>query len=323
MRGMFPGGLGGKGISLILAVIVVLWGITGFYRVLPSEQGVVLVFGKWDGKLQAEGLHWTWPSPISEVQTPNVTEVRQTQIGFTTVDSRGRETTKRNNDDESLMLTGDKNIIDIEFAVFWEINDAAKFLFNIQYPEDTVKAVAESAMREVIGKTDLEAALTSDQQRIAEETRGLMQSILDSYESGVQINQIQLSKPDTPGAVIESFRDVQAAGADREATIKQAEAYRNTVVPEARGQAAKIVQQAQGYKETVVARATGEASRFVAVYNQYKQAEDVTKKRIYIETMEQILREVNKVIIDDKAGTGVVPYLPLPEVQKRKQGAGQ
>jgi modulator of FtsH protease HflK len=324
MKGFLPRGFGGGiGITIILLILGAFWLSTGMFRVQPSEQGVVLIFGKWDEKLLGEGFHITWPAPISEIFTPNVTEVRRTEIGFSTQDNRGRETAERNIDSESLMLTGDENIIDVDFEVFWQISDAGKYLFNIQDQLQTVKGVAESAMREAIGKTPLERALTKGRDDIAEETGVLMQAILDSYDSGVQVTQIQLRKADTPQQVIGAFRDVQAAGADREAAINEAQAYRNKIVPEARGEAAKIVQQAEGYRETVVARATGEASRFLAVLKEYKQAEDVTKRRIYLETMEQILKDVDKIIIDGNAGSGVVPYLPLPEIQKRRGGASQ
>lgn len=320
-KSVMPGGLGGgRGVLTVIAVLFGLWFATGLFRVLPGEQGVVLVFGKWDQTIKAEGLHWNWPAPIGQVFTPKVQDVRKTEVGFLTQDrGRGRVTeTDRLN--ESLMLTGDENIIDLQFEVFWQVKDAGQYLFMIQNPENTVKAVAESAMREVIGKTTLDSALTKGRQQIEVGTQELMQSILDDYQSGVLVTDVNLKKSDTPREVIDDFRDVQAAGQDRETEINKAQAFRNKILPEARGESARITQQAEAYKARVVANAEGEAARFNSVHAEYKQAEDVTKKRMYLETMELILQDVNKVIIDSKAGSGVVPYLPLPEVQKRRGG---
>lgn len=322
-RSVMPGGMGGgRGFMAVIAVLFGLWMATGLYRVLPGEQGVVLIFGNWDQTIKPEGLHWNWPAPIGQVFTPKVQDVRKTEVGFLTQDrGRGRITeTDRLN--ESLMLTGDENIIDLQFEVFWQIKDAGKYLFIIQNPENTVKALAESAMREVIGKTTLESALTKGRQQIEVETQELMQSILDDYQSGVLVTDVNLKKSDTPREVIDDFRDVQAAGQDRETEINKAQAFSNKILPEARGESARITQQAEAYKASVVANAQGEAARFISVYTEYKQAQDVTKKRIYLETMEQVLQNVNKVIIDSKTGSGVVPYLPLPEVEKRR-GGGQ
>ena len=323
VRGIFPRGLRGGGVAIIVAILIALWGISGFFRVQPAEQGVVLVFGKWDGKLMPAGLHWAWPTPIGEVFTPRVAEVRRLQIGFQTRVTRDDRSVESDVTTESLMLTGDENIIDIDFVVFWQINDAGKYLFNIQEQEETVKGVAESAMREVIGQTTLEESLTRGRGAVQTQTRALMQQLLDDYQSGVTVTEVNLRKSDTPPEVIDDFRDVQAAGADREAAINEADRYRAEIIPVARGTAAQIVQQAEAYKAEVVARSQGEASRFVAVYNEYIQAEDVTRKRIYLETMEQILRDVNKIIIDGDAGSGVVPYLPLPEIQQRSKGNAQ
>jgi membrane protease subunit HflK len=322
MKNFMPGGFGGgRGIAIIVGVLVALWLLTGFYRVDPGEQGVVLIFGAWDGNTQAEGLHWAPPSPIGSTFTPRVAQVRRLEVGFASTDAGRGNSTDRNMPTESLMLTGDENIIDIDFEVFWQIEDAGKFLFNIQGQEETVKGVAESAMREVIGQRTLESALTKGRTEVAAETRELMQEILNSYDAGVLVSEVNLRKADTPPEVIDDFRDVQAAGADREARINEAQRYRAEILPEARGQAAQIVQKAEAYKAEVVARSQGEASRFIAVYNEYQQAQDVTRKRMYLETMEEILQNVNKVILDNKGG--VVPYLPLPEVQKRQQENSQ
>jgi membrane protease subunit HflK len=318
MKNMFPGGAGGgRGIGIVLALFFAFWFFSGSYLIKPGEQGAVLIFGAWDGQAKGEGWHWAPPWPIGHVEKQRVQEVRRLEIGFTSSDAGRGPTAERNAPSESLMLTGDENIIDVDFEVFWRIDNIGKYLFNIQYQEDTVKAVAESAMREVIGRRPLEFALTKGRLDVEQETQEMMQRTLNSYDAGVLITDVKLRKADTPAEVIDDFRDVQAAGADREAKINEAQKYRAEIIPNARGQAAQIVQQAEAYKAEVVARSQGEAARFTSVYNEYRQAEDVTKKRMYIETMEQVLRNVNKIIVDNKGG--VVPYLPLPEVQKRHQ----
>ena len=219
--------------------------------------------------------------------------------------------------EESLMLTGDENTVNIDFSVFWVIKDAGKFLFKIQDPPATVKAAAETAMREVIAKSKLQSILTEGRSKIELETQDIAQGLLDEYESGIQITQVQTQKADPPDEVIDAFRDVQAARANMERSKNEAEAYANDVIPRARGDAAKILQEAEAYKKQVVAAAEGEASRFTAIYNEYKVAKQVTQERMYLETMEKVLADIDKVIIDRKAG-GVVPYLPLPELSKKK-----
>ena len=218
---------------------------------------------------------------------------------------------------ESLMLTGDENIVNIDFSVFWVIKDAGNFLFKIQDPEGTVKAAAETAMREVIAKSDIQPILTEGRSKIELETQEIIQTILDDYESGIQITQVQTQKADPPDQVIDAFRDVQAARADMERSKNEAEAYANDVIPRARGEAQKILQAAEAYKKEVVAKAEGEASRFIAIYNEYKNAKAVTQERMYLETMEKVLADIDKVIIEKNAGSGVVPYLPLPELKKK------
>ena len=218
---------------------------------------------------------------------------------------------------ESLMLTGDENIVNIDFSVFWVIKDAGKFLFKIQDPEGTVKAAAETAMREVIAKSKIQPILTEGRSVIEVETQEIIQSILDDYESGIQITQVQTQKADPPDQVINAFRDVQAARADMERSKNEAEAYANDVIPRARGEAAKILQAAEAYKNQVVAKAEGEASRFISIYNEYAKAKEVTQERMYLETMEKVLAGIEKVIIEKNVGSGVVPYLPLPELNKK------
>ena len=316
-----PGGSksGGKPIGLILIILLFVWLASGLYRVLPDEQGVVLRFGKFV-KTTQPGLNYHIPLPVETVQTPKVTKVNRMDIGFRSERDSGFTTGGGVADvpQESLMLTGDENIVNIDFSVFWVIKDAGKFLFEIQDPEGTVKAAAETAMREVIAKSRIQPILTEGRAKIEIETQEIIQSILDEYNSGIQITQVQTQKADPPDQVIDAFRDVQAARADMERSKNEAEAYANDVIPRARGEAAKIMQAAEAYKQKVVAAAEGEASRFVSIYNEYAKAREVTKERMYLETMEKVLADIEKVIIDKNSGSGVVPYLPLPELGKNK-----
>ena len=315
-----PGGKsGGLPIILVVSILIVLWGLSGLYRVLPDEQGVVLRFGKFTSTTQP-GLNYHIPYPVETVLTPKVTKVNRMDIGFRSERDTGfgSSTGVADVSEESLMLTGDENIVNIDFSVFWVIKDAGKFLFKIQDPSTVVKAASETAMREVIAKSNIQSILTEGRSKIEIETQEIIQSILDEYESGIQITQVQTQKADPPDQVIDAFRDVQAARADMERSKNEAEAYRNDVIPRARGEAARILQAAEAYKKEVVAKAEGEASRFIAIYNEYAQAKVVTQERMYLETMEKVLADIDKVIIDKNAGSGVVPYLPLPELKKKK-----
>ena len=316
-----PGGSssGGKPIGLILIILAFVWLASGLYRVLPDEQGVVLRFGKFV-KTTQPGLNYHIPMPIETVQTPKVTKVNRMDIGFRSERDSGFSSGGGVADvpQESLMLTGDENIVNIDFSVFWVIKDAGKFLFQIQDPEGTVKAAAETAMREVVAKSRIQQILTEGRAKIENETQEIIQAILDEYNSGIQITQVQTQKADPPDQVIDAFRDVQAARADMERSKNEAEAYANDVIPRARGEAAKIMQAAEAYKQKVVAAAEGEASRFVSIYTEYAKAKEVTQERMYLETMEKVLADIDKVIIEKNAGSGVVPYLPLPELGKKK-----
>jgi membrane protease subunit HflK len=317
---LIPGGKvgGSRPIILGLVVLIAIWAFSGLYRVLPDEQGVVLRFGKFTSTTQP-GLNYHIPYPIEAVLTPKVTKVNRIDIGFRAASDTGRTAGVDDVSEESLMLTGDENIVNIDFSVFWVIKDAGKFLFKIQSPVETVKAAAETAMREVVAKSRLQPILTEGRSKIENETQDIIQGLLDEYESGIQITQVQTQKADPPDQVIDAFRDVQAARADMERSKNEAEAYQNDVIPRARGDAAKILQEAEAYKKQVVALAEGEASRFLAIYNEYKNAKQVTQERMYLETMEKVLAGIDKVIIDRKAG-GVVPYLPLPELTKKSKG---
>jgi modulator of FtsH protease HflK len=303
-----------KPITLFVIGAIAVWALSGFYRVDADEQGVVLRFGKYTNMTQP-GLNYHLPFPIESVMTPKVSRVNRIDVGFRS-SNEGSRGTIGDIKEESAMLTGDENIVDINYSVFWVIKDASKYLFNIQDPIGTIKVVAETAMREVIARKKIQTILTQGRAEIEIEVQKIMQQILDSYNSGVDITQVQAQKSDPPAQVIDSFRDVQAAKADKERAQNEAEAYANDVIPRARGEAAKIVQEAEGYKKEVVAQAEGEASRFIAIYNEYAKAKTVTQERMYLETMEKVLSGVNKIIIDKQSGSGVVPYLSLPELKK-------
>jgi membrane protease subunit HflK len=320
LRTVLPGGnLGGKGIGLIVLAAVAVWGFSGFYRVEPDELGVVLQFGKYvrDAK---PGLNYHLPYPIESVLTPKVTRVNRIDIGMRLVEDLRRGTTIRDVPEESLMLTGDENIVDVDFSVFWVVktDGAGFYLFNIQQPEGTVKAVAESAMREIIGRSNIQPILTGARQTIETNVHDLMQRVLDDYGAGIKVTQVQMQKVDPPSQVIDAFRDVQAARADLERAQNEAQTYANRVVPEARGRAAQITQSAEAYREQTVAEAKGATARFLKVYDEYKKAPDVTRQRMYLETMERLFGGTDKIIVDQGAASSVVPYLPLEQLQRRQ-----
>ncbi|HVC51122.1 MAG TPA: FtsH protease activity modulator HflK [Stellaceae bacterium] len=291
-----------------------LWLASGFYRVLPDEVGVVLRFGAYN-RTTLPGLNYHLPAPIETVETPKVTRVNRTEIGYISPETaRGRPAGSDQVPAESLMLTGDENIVDVNCTVFWVIKDAKAYLFNIRAPEKTVKSASESALREVIGEHPLAMELSAGRQQIESDTKTLLQELLDAYGAGVTVTQVTLQRVDPPDPVIAAFRDVQAALADQARLKNEGESYRNGVVPKARGEATKIIQGAEAYRSQVVAQATGDAARFDSVYKAFKVAQDVTRERLFIVTMEQILKDSNKVIIDEGAAgkNPVVPYLPLP-----------
>src|SRR6202048_4292370 len=318
MQQLLPGGyFSGMGIALLLLAILVIWGMSGFYRVQSEEVGVVLRFGKYVGDAYP-GLNYHLPYPIETVLLPKALRVNTISIGMTLTDDptrRGRAT--RDVPEESLMLTGDENIVDVDFSVFWLIkpDGAGDYLFNIQQPEGTVKAVAESAMREVVGHSDIQPILTGARATIETAVQELMQRTLDHYGAGIQVTQVQLQKVDPPAQVIDSFRDVQAARSDAERAQNEAQTYANRVVPEARGRVAQITQAAEAYREQTVAEATGQAARFLKVYEEYKKAPEVTRQRLYLETMERLFGGTDKIILDPGVGGGGgIPHLPLNEL---------
>ena len=318
LRRFIPhGGVTGGSILVIALLILIVWLASGFYIVSPSEEGVVLRFGSVIART-GPGLNYHLPWPIETVERPEVTASHQIDIGYTKNSDSGEV------DDvpqESLMLTGDENIVDVNFTVYWSIKNATDYLFNVENPPDnpdmTIKAVAESAMREVVGRNQLEPIITQDP-RLAADVRELMQKTLDSYGAGVTIRSVRLQNVQAPSDVTEAYRDVQKAIADQDTMRNAAEAYANKIIPEARGNASRIINQAQAYRQKVIAEAEGEAQRFTLVYDQYKKAPEVTRRRMYLETMSQILGPTNKIILDDSAGRGVVPYLPLPSLEKPK-----
>ena len=321
IKGALPGGFGGaSGIVFILAIILVVWGLSGFYRVQADEQGVVLRFGKITAQT-SPGLNYHLPWPIETVFTPKVTTVNRVDIGLRggLADRSGGNSVVRDVPEESLMLTGDENIVDVDFSVFWLITDASKYLFNIQDPEGTVKAVAESTMREIIGQNNIQPILTEQRQKNEEMVRNLMQATLDGYGAGIGITQVKMQKVDPPAAVIDAFRDVQAARADQERARNEANSYANRVVPEAQGTAFSIRREAEAYRAQTVAEADGDASRFAAVLGEYKNAEGVTRQRMFLETFERVLSKSNTLVIDQKSGNGVVPYLPLDQLNKSRE----
>jgi membrane protease subunit HflK len=317
MRNILPGGfLSKRGVILVVLVLVIAWLASGLYRVQTNEQGLELVLGKYSSTT-GEGLNFNWPSPIGDVEVVNVTTQRTLSLGYepSTMTARNINVTVQR-ERGSLMLTADENIIDIQFNVVWLVKNAFDFAFNIRAPEEAVRSAAEAAMREVVGKTELQVALTQGRAAIENETAQQIQRILDSYKSGIQVLNIQLLPVNPPASVIASFNDVQAARQDKERAINEAQAYRNEVIPRAKGESERLVQQGEAYRTEVVNRAQGDAQRFISVYNQYAQAKDVTMERIYIETMEEVMRSVNKVLIDKAvSGSGVVPYLPLPNLR--------
>ena len=306
-RGSFTGG---RGLALIGLAVAVLWLASGVYRVEPDEQGVVLRFGAFN-RTTLPGLNYHLPWPIETALTPAVTRINRIEIGYrSTGSTQNSNQGARDVPEESLMLTGDENIIDINFAIFWKINNAVAYRFNTRSPDVIVKAVAESSMREVIGRTPIQPALTELRGQIATDVQRQTQTVLENYKAGVEITGVQLQGVNPPSEVVESFLDVQRANTDAERVRNEAEAYRNDIVPRARGDAARIVAEGQGAKQAAIAQATGQTQRFLSVFAAYQQAKDVTLRRMYIETMQELLTHSPALVVDDKL-RGLVPFLPL------------
>lgn len=310
LKQAMPGG--GKGISLMLLVALILWIASGLYRVEPNEQGVVLQFGK-RTELTGPGLHWHLPYPIETVEVRGVTDEKTVSVG-------GRSGSNRRADrDESLMLTQDENIVDVRFNVVWRIKDLGDYLFQLQDPDGTIKSVAESVMRELVGQNQITPIITTARGTLEENALRRIQETLDEYVAGITVLRVQIIESEAPAEVKDAFLDVQRAEANQQQSRNEAARYANQVIPEAQGQAEKLLQEAEAYRAQTVARAEGEAARFLSVYNEYVRAKDVTKKRIYLEAMEEILAGMDKIILDGDGGSGVVPYLPLNELNKKGQ----
>lgn len=311
LKNALPGGKGG--IFLILFAAAALYFFWGAYQIKPNEQGVILRFGE---RVDLRGPGFVWiPRPVEEIEIRGVTDEKTTSIGI-----RGANTRRSGGLDESLMLTQDENIVDVRFNVVWQIRDLGNYLFKLRDPEGTVKAVSESVMREIVGQNQIVPIITTAREQIQRQALEQIIETLDSYESGIRVLRVQIIESEAPEAVKDAFLDVQRAEADQQRSRNEATRYANEVIPRAQGEAERLLQQAEAYRAQTVARAEGEAARFTSVYNEYVAAKDVTKKRIYLETMEQILSGMDKIILDGEGGSGVVPYLPLTELNKSKSG---
>jgi len=317
LKNFMPGGsMGGRGILALILGLVAVWLLTGFYTVRPDEVGVNMLFGRYTGK-SGDGLRYNLPYPVGQVVKPRVGFVNRTEIGYRSAPGQGRN---RDVPEESLMLTGDENIIDIDFEVQWQIDavHAEDFVFNLQNPEGTIKSVAESAMREVMGRRNIQAVLTTEQSSVVQEVQQIMQRTLNNYAAGVVIRVVQMVAVTPPSQVRDAFVDVNAAQQDAVRVQNEAETFASRIIPEARGEASRTVQQSEAYREQAVADATGQASRFSQVYDEYRKAPEIIRERIFIETMERVLGGMDKIILDQNgAGQSVVPYLPLSELQRR------
>jgi len=310
LKKLMPAGPFTRGsLAVIASALAAIWLLSGVYFVNTDEQGVVLRFGAVSA-LTEPGMRYHLPWPIEVAYTPKVQNKNKINIGYQAND----EDTSPVGDvtEESHMLTGDENIVDVNFTVYWKIKDAPAYLFNVRNQEATIKAVAESAMREVVGESQIERVQTLDREQIQFHVRQLMQRAVDRYRMGVTITDVNMQKADPPAEVIAAYRDVQAARADQERKRNEAEAYANTIIPQARGKAAHIVQDAEAYRQKVIAEASGQAKRFLSVYAEYRKAPEVTRRRMYLENMSQILGPMNKIIVDDSV-KGMVPYLQIPK----------
>jgi membrane protease subunit HflK len=315
--GRGTGGGGGErfnriGLGLIVAVAIVLWLLSGFYVINQGERGVELKFGK-KNEVTGPGLHWHWPWPIERVEKVNVDQVSTLSIG------RRGDKGSGGGVDSGFMLTEDENIVVVEFTVQYKIKDASDYLFNVRDPKSTIVQAMESASREVVGKSQLDFIITEGQLEVSDKTQKLLQEILDRYKSGIQIVKVQMQKVSPPEEVKAAFDDATKAREDGARIIKEAEAYSNDIIPRARGAASRLVQEAQGYKASVMARAEGDARRFTSIVNEYVKAPGVTRDRMYIETMEQVLSSTTKILIDQKGGSNVL-YLPLDRMLQHASG---
>ncbi len=306
-------------VAIAIAAIVVLWLASGLYVVNPGENAVVQRFGAWTRTQADPGLGYHLPAPIESASVLNVQQIQRLSVGL--ADSFARTTDKRSLPEESLMLTSDRNILDLSLEVQWNIKNSEDFLFNIEDQEGTIKKVAESAIREIVGQTPMFQIITNQRQQVADRTKAIIQENLDEYKSGVNITQVLIQKAEVHPDVQDAFQDVQSAKQDAEDVQNRAQAYREDIIPKARGQAIQMKQQAEAYQQSTVAKAKGDADRFSSIYEAYQSGKDVTKERLYLETMESVLKNANKIVLDSKSSQGVVPYLPLSELKSSKPEA--
>ena len=316
---------GGKfGYILVASAVVVGWMLTGFYLVKTGEQGVVLRFGKYVSTTAA-GLNYHLPYPIETASLVDMEKNRNLAVGYNTPSQTSSDYAMYSSTpkDERQMLTGDENIVNIEFDVRWKVAKADDFLFNVRNPEQTVQAVAESVMREVIGRNKIDTILTGGRDLIEASVRDEMQKTLDNYEAGIRILQIAVKDASPPEAVSADFKDVQAARQDQDRFTQEANAYANKILPQARGQAAKLKQEAEAYKQRAVAEALGDTSRFNQIYEQYKKAPEVTRKRLYLETIEEALGDKKKILLSGEGTGSVVPYMSVEQLLKNRNNDSQ
>lgn len=322
-RSIMPGNFqGGALIGLVILGVLALWLSSGFYVVNPGENAVIQRFGAWSRTQAEPGLGYHFPAPIETATILNVEEIQRMNIGFAEGFSRTGGNARRDMPEESLMLTSDRNIVDLDLVIQWNIKSAEHFLFEIRDQEKIIKSIAESAIREVVGQTDMFPIITTGRAAVAEAAKNIIQTNLDEYKSGVNITQVLIERAEVHPDVQGSFQDVQSAKQDAEDVQNQAEAYREDILPKARGQAIKMLQDAEAYKQAAIARSKGDADRFNSVYQAYLSGKDVTRERIYIETMEDVLKNAQKIILDGEGSQGVVPYLPLRELNKTAPAAG-
>ncbi len=293
-------------IAPVLLVLIIIWLLTGVYIVGPDEVGVIRTFGKLTRVTQS-GLNWKFPSPIEIANTPKVTEVKRIEIGFRSLKNGQYRTVEK----ESLMLTGDENIVDAEMIVQYKIKDPVEYLFKIVAPELTVREAAEASLRTVVGRNKIDETLTTGKFTIQEETKMQLQSILDKYQSGIHVVAVQLQDVSPPKEVIGAFKDVASAKEDKNRMINQAEGYRNDVIPKARGEAEAMIRDAEGFMESRIKRAEGDAIKFTTILKEYNKAKSITEKRLYLETMEKVLPDIEKIIVPDKNSGNMLNLLNL------------
>ena len=297
--------------ALVVLGVAALWAASGFYIVQPGDQAVVQRFGAWERTDIIEGLHYHLPAPVEIVTKVNVNQIRQMAIGYNDGGTAGRHDVT----EESMMLTANRNIVDLNLVVQWNVKNAEDYLFSVKGPEDAIKKVAESAIREVVGQTDMFPLITSQRKQVADRAKEILQKNLDDYKSGVNISQVLIEKAEVHPEVQAAFQDVQSAKQDAQDVQNRAETYRQDILPRARGQAIQMTQQAEAYRQSTIAKANGDAQRFTLMQEAYQSAPDVTKERIYLETMEEVLHNAHKLIMDDKSGRGVIPYFPMGDAK--------